>query len=192
MKSLELKNPKRLTTPLTEEVIADLRVGDPVLISGELYTARDAAHKRLAQLIAQGTPLPFEPQGQIIYYFGPAPARPGAVIGPGAPTTAERMDAFAPLLMKAGVKGMIGKGKRGPEVRAALKTYRCVYLVAAAGASVLLAKRVVAAETICYEDLGTEAIRRLTVEDFPVLVANDMHGADLYDMARSRYARPSS
>ncbi|MBI2843151.1 MAG: fumarate hydratase C-terminal domain-containing protein [Armatimonadetes bacterium] len=179
----------RLVAPLRDDDVLSLRAGDRVLISGQLIGARDAAHRRLVSLIEAGESLPFDPQGQVIYYAGPAPARPGSVMGPAAPTTALRMDAYAPALMAQGVKGMIGKGNRGPEVRAALQEYGCVYFAGIGGASVLLSKPVVSVETICYEDLGTEAIRRMTVEDFPVVVANDAHGRDIYESAREYYAR---
>ena len=183
----ELTPPKHITTPLTDEVIAGLRAGDRVLISGELITARDAAHRRFIELIRQGKPLPFDPQGRIVYYVGPAPARPGWLMGPAGPTTSERMDAFTPELLAQGLKGMVGKGNRSPEVREAIRKYRCVYLVPVAGTSVMLTKCVRSVETICYEDLETEAVRRLIVEEFPAIVANDMYGADLYEMARERY-----
>lgn len=188
MGNQELQKHKHLDTPLTVDDVAGLRAGDLVLITGELITARDAAHKRLAHLIEQGKALPFDPEGQIIYYFGPAPTRPESVIGPGAPTTAERMDAYAPALMARGIKGMIGKGNRGPEVRSAIKKHRCVYFAAVAGASVILSKRIVSTETICYEDLQTESVRRLRVSEFPAIVVNDMYGADLYETARLLYA----
>ena len=174
---------------MTDDVVAGLRVGDCVLISGALIGARDAAHRRFAELIEEGKPLPFDPEGQVVYYAGPAPARPGAIMGPAAPTTALRMDAYTPALMAQGVKGTIGKGNRGPEVREALRKYRGVYFAGIGGASVLLSKRVTSVEVICYEDLGTEAVRRLMVVDFPVVVANDMYGGDIYEKARQEYAR---
>lgn len=189
VEGLEREGHKHLTTPLTDEVVADLRAGDRVLITGELLTARDAAHERLVKLIEAGEPLPFDPKGQIIYYVGPTPPRPGAIIGSAGPTTALRMDAYAPALMAAGIKGMIGKGNRGPEVRAALQKYHSVYFAAVGGAGALLAKRITSVEIVCYEELGTEAIRRLGVVDFPAVVVNDIYGADLYEQARAQYAQ---
>ncbi len=171
---------KRITTPLTDEVIENLRAGDKVLISGNIYTGRDAAHKRLVDLVNSGQPLPFDIKGQIIYYVGPAPAKPGAVIGSAGPTTSYRMDPYAPLLIKLGLKGMIGKGSRSKEVRDAIQKYKAVYFAATGGAAALIAKSVRKMEIIAYEDLGPEAIRLLTVEDFPAIVINDVMGNDQY------------
>lgn len=185
----ELQPPKLITTPLTEAVIATLRAGDRVLISGELITARDAAHRRFIELIRRGQPLPLDLQGRIVYYVGPAPTPPGKIMGSAGPTTSERMDAFTPDLLAMGLKGMVGKGNRSPEVREAIRKYLAIYLVPIAGTSVILSRRVRSVETICYEDLGTEAVRRLVVEDFPAVVVNDMYGGDLYEQARERYAR---
>lgn len=191
MKKLKSNEPKRITTPLTDDEVIGLRTGDRVLITGELITARDAAHKRLYALIQQGKPLPFDPKGQIIYYFGPSPTPPGAIIGSGGPTTAERMDAFTPALLELGIKGMIGKGGRSAEIREALKKYKSVYFITTSVASVLLSKRIVATENICWEDLGAEAVRKLKVEDFPAIVANDTYGTDIYEMAREKFKQKS-
>jgi len=182
-----MKEYKRITTPLTEDVIADLRIGDRVLISGILYTARDAAHKRLVELIEQGKPLPIDLQGQVIYYVGPAPAKPGQVIGSAGPTTSYRMDPYTIPLLQLGLKGMIGKGNRSPEIRKACQEYKAVYFEAVGGAGALLAKRIVSVEIVAYEDLGPEAIRRLEVKDFPVIVANDIYGGDIFEEGVRKY-----
>ncbi len=179
----------RLSPPLTDEVVERLRAGDRVLITGTLYTARDAAHARLADRIRRGEPLPFDLKGQIIYFVGPTPAPPGRPIGSAGPTTSYRMDPYSPLLVAHGLKAMIGKGRRSAEVREALRRHRAVYLGAVGGAGALLSKRIVAAEVVAYEDLGPEAIRRLEVRDFPAVVINDVHGGDLYEEGRKRYAR---
>jgi fumarate hydratase subunit beta len=170
----------RLTTPLDEQTVRSLRIGDKVLLSGVLYTGRDSAHKRLVELIEQGKELPIEIDGQVIYYVGPTPPKPGQVIGSAGPTTSGRMDKYAPILMERGLRGTIGKGFRSPEVKEAMKRFGAVYFGAIGGAGVSLAKKITTAEVVAYEDLGTEAIRRLTVEDFPVVVVNDTHGGDLY------------
>lgn len=179
----------RLKTPLTDEEVEKLKSGDRVLISGVIYTGRDAAHKRLFDLLEEGKALPFGLQGQVIYYVGPAPAKPGQAIGSAGPTTSYRMDAFAPALMEQGLKGMIGKGMRSEAVKGAMKKYKAVYFTATGGAGALLAKRVKKAEIVAYEDLGPEAIRRLEVEDFPVIVVNDTKGNDLYIEGEKRYRR---
>ncbi len=179
----------RLSPPLTDEVVERLRAGDRVLITGTVYTARDAAHARLVERIRNGESLPFDLEGQIIYFVGPTPAPPGRPIGSAGPTTAYRMDPYSPLLVAHGLKAMIGKGKRSAEVREALKRHKAVYLGAVGGAGALLSKRIVAAEIVAYEDLGPEAIRRLEVRDFPAVVVNDAHGGDLYEMGRAKYAR---
>ena len=177
---------KKLTTPLTDEVVRDLRAGDEVEITGIIYQARDAAHKRLVALIEAGEPLPFELQGAVIYYMGPSPAKPGKVIGSAGPTTSGRMDAYAPLLMRHGLKGMIGKGLRTPEVKQAMVDTTAVYFAATGGAGALLAQRIVGNEVIAYPELGAEAIARLEVKDFPAIVVNDCYGADLYEEGRAR------
>jgi len=179
---------KKIITPLTDEVIEDLRTGDKVLISGVLYTARDAAHKRLVEMIKEGKELPFDLKGQVIYYVGPTPAKPGKVIGSAGPTTSGRMDPYAPYLIERGLKGMIGKGPRSEEVKEAMRRYKCVYFAAIGGVAALLARKIKKAEVIAFEDLGTEAIRRLEVEDFPVIVINDIYGGDLYKEGVQKYA----
>jgi len=183
---------KRITTPLSEEVIRDLRAGDRVLITGYLYTARDAAHKRMVESLQKGEKLPFDLKGQIIYYVGPTPPRPGQVIGSAGPTTASRMDKYVEPLLRLGLKGMIGKGNRSPRVRELLKKYRAVYFAAVGGVATLLRKYIKSSELIAYEDLGTEAIRKLYVEDFPVIVANDIYGGDIFEEGKERYARRAS
>ena len=170
-----------ITTPLSRETAEKLHAGDRVLISGTIYTARDAAHKRMIEAINRGEELPFDIKDQIIYYAGPAPAKPGEVIGSCGPTTSGRMDAYAPTLIALGETGMLGKGSRSNEVIAAMKKYKCVYFGAIGGAGALIAKSVVSAEVIAYEDLGTEAIRRLTVKDFPAFVVIDTDGNSLYE-----------
>jgi fumarate hydratase subunit beta len=182
----------RLRTPLAEADVVRLRAGDRVRLSGTLLTGRDAAHKRLCELLDQGKPLPIDLGGQVIYYVGPTPPRPGMVIGSAGPTTGGRMDAYAPRLMALGLKGMIGKGHRSQPVRDAMRQYRAVYFGAVGGAGALLSRFIKSAEIVLYEDLGTEAIRRLVVEDFPVVVVDDVHGNDLYEEGVKRYARPGS
>lgn len=171
---------KKLTTPLAKDVIASLHAGDSVTISGTIYTARDAAHKRMAEALAEGKPLPFDIRGSIIYYMGPSPAKPGKVIGSAGPTTASRMDKYTPQLLDLGMVGMIGKGKRSKEVKDAIVRNGAVYFAAIGGAGALLSQAITSAEVIAYDDLGTEAIRRLTVKDFPAIVVIDSTGADLY------------
>ena len=173
--------PKKITPPLSDEDIMNLKIGDRVLITGKILTGRDSAHKRLFDLIQNGKSLPIDINGQIIYYVGPAPAKPGQVIGSAGPTTSYRMDPYAPLLMEHGLKGMIGKGVRSKPVREAMKKFKGVYFAATGGAGALIAKNIRAAKVIAYEDLGPEAIRELEVEDFPVIVANDAFGGDLYE-----------
>ncbi len=179
----------RLKTPLTDEDLERLKIGDRVLISGTIYTGRDAAHKRLFDLLKEGKELPFDIKGQIIYYVGPTPTRPGGVFGSAGPTTSYRMDAYTPVLIEKGLKGMIGKGMRSDEVKGAMKKYKAVYFAATGGAGALLAKRVKKAEVVAYEDLGPEAIRRLEVEDLPVIVINDVRGNDLYIEGERKYCR---
>jgi len=180
---------KRITTPLDDVVVAGLRAGDQVLLTGVVYTARDAAHKRLVALIEEGKPLPFELAGQLIYYVGPTPAKPGEPIGAAGPTTAGRMDPYAPVLMERGLKGMIGKGARSKAVRDAMIKHRAVYFAAVGGAGALASKRIKSAEIIAYEDLGPEALRKLYVEDLPLFVVNDVYGGDLYEEGVARYRK---
>lgn len=182
---------KYLTAPLTDEVIVDLRAGDEVSLNGVIYTARDAAHKKLIELINQRAPLPFPLGGQVIYYVGPTPAPPGKVIGAAGPTTSSRLDPYMETLLKAGLKGMIGKGKRGREAIDAIRKYRAVYFVAIGGAGALLSKCIYEAKLIAYPELGPEAIYRLKVRDLPIFVGNDIYGNDLYEMGRLRYQRAS-
>jgi len=180
---------KRLFTPLTDQVIEELRVGDKVLLNGYIYTARDAAHKRMVEAISNGDMPPFDMKGQVIYYVGPTPPKPGQVIGSAGPTTAIRMDKYVEPLLKLGLKGMIGKGYRSTQVKELLKKYKAVYFAAVGGVAVLLAKSIKSSEVIAYEDLGTEAIRRLYVEDFPVIVANDIYGGDVFEEGRRKFVR---
>ncbi len=179
----------RLKTPLGDEDVEKLKIGDRVLINGVVYTGRDAAHKRLFDLLRAGKDLPIDIQGQIIYYVGPAPAKPGQVFGSAGPTTSYRMDAYAPSLIEKGLKGMIGKGMRSDPVKEAMKKYKAVYFAAIGGAGALLAKRVKKAQVVAYEDLGTEAIRKLEVEDLPVIVVNDVRGNDLYIEGEKKYRK---
>jgi fumarate hydratase subunit beta len=176
-----------LTTPLTSETVSSLEIGDKVFLSGIVYSARDAAHKRLIDLLEAGKPLPFEIQGQVIYYVGPSPARPGRVIGAAGPTTSYRMDPYAPRLLELGLKGMIGKGKRSPAVIEALVKHKAVYLGATGGAGALISRSIKASEVIAYEELGPEAIRRMVVENLPTIVINDIHGRDLYEEGLIEY-----
>jgi len=177
----------RLRPPLDDETVARLRAGDRVLISGTVYTARDAAHLRMVDALKRGEPLPFGLQGQVIYYVGPTPTPPGKVIGSAGPTTSRRMDPLTPILLEHGLKATIGKGARSEPVKEAMRKFKAVYLAAVGGAGALLAQRVLAAEVVAYEDLGPEAVRRLTVEDFPALVINDIYGGDLYEAGKAQY-----
>ena len=178
-----------LTTPLTEEVIARLHAGDKVTITGVIYVGRDAAHKRLVAALDAGDPLPFDPRGQIIYYMGPSPARPGRPIGAAGPTTSYRMDPYAPRLMEVGLKGMIGKGNRAKPVRDAMQQYKAVYFGAIGGAGALIAKSIKSSEIVAYDELGAEALRRLEVEDFPAIVIDDIYGGDAYEDGVKQYSR---
>ena len=171
---------KKITTPLTNEIIRSLKAGDEVAISGVLYTARDAAHKRLCELIEQKKELPIPLEGSVIYFVGPTPAPPGRVIGSAGPTTSARMDKFSPILVAAGLKGMIGKGYRCDAVKDALKKYCAVHFAALGGAGALLSQYIISAEIVAYEDLGTEAIRKLEVKDFPAIVAYDSFGNTVF------------
>jgi fumarate hydratase subunit beta len=184
-----MSEPIRLKSPLRNEEVEKLKRGDRVLISGVVYTGRDAAHKRLIDLLKAGKDLPFDIRGQIIYYVGPAPAKPGQILGSAGPTTSYRMDAYSPALIEKGLKGMIGKGMRSEAVKEAMKKYKAVYFAATGGAGALLAKRVKKVEIVAYEDLGPEAIRRLEVEDLPVIVVNDVNGNDLYIEGEKKYKK---
>ena len=178
---------KKIQTPLTREAVRNLKAGDSCLITGVIYTARDAAHKRLCELLDKGQPLPVDMENAIIYFVGPTPAKPGQAIGSAGPTTSYRMDAYSPALIAAGQTGMIGKGKRGPEVVAAMKEHGAVYFGAIGGCGALLSKCIKKAEIVAYEDLGAEAIRRLEVVDFPVVVIIDSEGNNLYETGRQEY-----
>jgi fumarate hydratase subunit beta len=179
----------KLTPPLSDQDVMQLEIGDKVLVSGVIYTARDAAHKRLIDLLAAGQPLPVDLKGQILYYVGPSPARPGRVIGAAGPTTSYRMDSYAPTLIKLGLKAMIGKGKRSPEVILAMQEYKAVYLGATGGAGALISQCIKAAQVVAFPELGPEAVHRLEVEDLPTIVINDCQGRDLYEVGVAQYAR---
>lgn len=180
---------RKITTPLTDDVVRGLKAGDAVAITGVIYQARDAAHKKLVALIEAGEPLAFELQGAVVYYMGPSPAKPGNVIGSAGPTTSGRMDAYAPLLMQHGLKGMVGKGLRTQEVKDAMHEYTAVYFAATGGAGALLAKSIVGNEVIAWPELGAEAVARLEVKDFAAIVVNDCHGGDLYEEGCKGYAK---
>ncbi len=182
----------RVTSPLDDKMVAELRVGTEVLISGVIYAARDVAHRRIVDALDRGEKLPFDLKGQTIYYMGPSPARPGKVIGSAGPTTSSRMDAFTPSVIAAGIKAIIGKGSRSSTVKEVLKKYRAVYFVATGGAAALLARAIKTAETVAYDDLGPEAVIRLTVEDFSAIVANDIYGGDLFEQGKAKYRREGS
>lgn len=184
-----MSEPKRLTTPLTDEMIDGLRAGDRVLITGTIYSARDAAHMRLAELDARGDEWPFPAEGAILYYVGPTPTRPGNVSGSAGPTTASRMDKHTPMTLRHGVKGIIGKGNRGAAVRPEFAAHHSVYMAAIGGAGAVAAQRITASEVIAFEDLGPEAIRAISVEDFPAMVINDVTGADYYEHAADAWRR---
>ncbi len=179
---------KRVQLPLTAEAVTDLKAGDRVFLSGPMLTGRDAAHKRLVELVDKGESLPVELTGQTIYFVGPSPAKPDQVIGSCGPTTSYRMDPYSPKLIALGLRGMVGKGERGPEVVAAMKQYGAVYFAAVGGAAALIARSVKSTEVVAYEDLGPEAIRLMEVEDFPVIVAQDAHGGNLYREGVEQYA----
>ena len=181
--------PVNLNAPFSAQNVEPLKAGDVVRLSGVLFTARDAAHARMAEAIESGEPLPFDPEGQVVYFTGPAPARPGHALGPAGPTTASRMDSYSPLLIERGLKGMVGKGLRSEGVKRAMREHGCVYFGAVEGTAALLARCVTEVELVAYEDLGAEAIRRLVVEDFPAVVVNDLHGGDLYIEGRERWRR---
>jgi fumarate hydratase subunit beta len=183
--------PKEVSTPFAHDQLLGLISGDMVAISGVVFTARDAAHARFAETIERGEDLPIDIEGQTIYFVGPTPARPGHVIGSAGPTTASRMDPYSPLLISRGLRGMIGKGRRSPEVKNSMMEYGCVYFGAVEGTAALLAQHIVEAEVVAYPDLGTEAIHRLRFEGFPAYVVNDLHGGDLYDSGPAQWRRPS-
>jgi len=180
---------KILTTPLTDKVVESLKIGDNVLINGTIFTARDAAHKRLVELVEKGEELPFDIKGQIIYFAGPTPPKPGQVIGSAGPTSSYRMNLYSPTLIKVGQKGLIGKGDMSDEVMEAMKKHKAVYFAAVGGAGALISKSITAAEVIAYEDLGAEAIRKLTVKEFPVIVAMDCHGGNQYKEGIAYYGK---
>jgi fumarate hydratase subunit beta len=184
-----VRKPIPLRAPIELGDVERLRAGDEILLSGVVYTARDAAHERLASLLKEGKPFPVDLRGQVIYYCGPTPARPGRPIGSAGPTTASRVDIYTPALIAYGVRGMIGKGRRSPEVREAIKKFRAVYFGAIEGTAALLGERVREAKVVAFSDLGPEAIYRLVVEDFPVVVVNDGVGRDLYENGRARFRR---
>jgi fumarate hydratase subunit beta len=182
----------KVTSPLDPGLVEDLRAGDHVAISGTVYTARDAAHQRMVEALAEGRDLPLEIAGQTLYYCGPTPQRPGRPVGSAGPTTSKRMDIFTPQLLDAGLSAIIGKGSRSKEVLQAMIKHRAIYFIATGGAGALIAKSIKKAEVVAYEDLGAEAIRRLEVENFPVIVAYDVYGGDLYKAGRARYQRSVS
>ena len=184
-----MSEPIRLTLPLTEEKARSLQAGDSVLISGVIYTGRDAAHKRMVEALDRGEKLPTDLTDQIIYYVGPAPAKPGQPIGSAGPTTSGRMDAYAPRIIEQGLRGMIGKGYRSAEVVAAMKKHGAVYFVAIGGAAALIAKSIKSYEVLAYEDLGSEAHAKLIVEDFPAIVAIDSEGRNFYEVGQQQYKR---
>jgi len=179
---------KKVETPLTAADVEELRIGDQVLLTGVVYTARDSAHMRIAGLLRENLPLPFDLEGSVIYYVGPSPARPGRVIGSAGPTTSCRMDPYTLQMLEHGLRGMIGKGQRSPEVLRAMKEHRSVYFGATGGAAALISGAIVEAKVIAFEDLGTEAVRRLVVKDMPLIVVNDCYGQDLYARGRERWA----
>lgn len=179
----------KLTTPVAPAQMAALRAGDKVLLSGAVYTGRDAAHKRLIALLERGEALPFDPKGQIIYYVGPAPARPGFAVGSAGPTTSYRMDSYTPPLLAQGLLGMIGKGRRSPQVVEAMKAHGAVYFGAVGGAAALISRRITGCELVAWPDLGTEAVHRFTVEDFPLTVVIDSLGNNLYETEPPKYKK---
>ncbi len=179
--------PIKLIPPLTDDVVMKLKAGDRVIITGVIYTGRDMAHKYMVERHRTGQSLPVDLKGQILYYTGPTPAAPGRVIGSAGPTTSYRMDKYTPYLLELGLKGMIGKGPRGQEVKDAIRQYKAVYFAAIGGAGALISKTIRKAEVVAYPELGTEAVMRLEVEDFPAVVVNDVHGADLYQVGVEQY-----
>lgn len=181
---------KNVTTPIDDKMVESLKAGDIVRLSGKLLTGRDAAHKKMVELIKQGKELPFDIKGQVIYYVGPTPPKPGNVIGSAGPTTSSRMDSYAPLLIERGLKGMIGKGYRNKQVVDAMNKHKAVYFGAVGGAGALLSKTIIDAKVLAWEELGPEAVRLLEVKDFPATVIIDCQGNDLYAMGRSKYEIP--
>ncbi|HEX7617800.1 MAG TPA: Fe-S-containing hydro-lyase [Verrucomicrobiae bacterium] len=179
----------KLTTPLSDEMVGTLHAGDRIEITGTIFVARDAAHKRMVEALDRGEKLPTDLTGQIVYYMGPSPTKPGHVIGSAGPTTSGRMDRYAPRLMEIGLKGMIGKGLRAAPVKDAIKKYKAVYFAATGGAAALIAQRIKKAQVIAYEELGAEALQKLEVENFPVIVVNDMYGGDAYEDGKKQWAR---
>ncbi len=179
----------QITLPLSDEVAESLHAGDYAFLTGPVLTARDAAHKRMAETLAKGEPLPIDIRGQVIYYVGPTPPRPGQIIGSAGPTTAMRMDPFTVPLLEAGLKATIGKGGRGPEVAKALQDHRAVYFLAVGGAGALLSRHIKAVEVVAYEDLDTEAMRRMRLDGFPVIVCNDIHGGDALSLGKAQWRR---
>ena len=179
---------KKITLPLNDEILKGLKAGDNLLLTGVIYVARDTAHKRMVEALDQGKPLPFDIKGVTVYYMGPSPARPGRAIGSAGPTTSGRMDAYAPRLIAEGLKGMIGKGLRSKAVKDAMVKYKAVYLGAIGGAGAVISKSIKKSEVVAYEELGAEAIRRLEVEDLPLIVINDIYGGDLYQEGKAKYA----
>ncbi|MCL0032774.1 Fe-S-containing hydro-lyase [Peptococcaceae bacterium] len=179
----------KISAPLTDDILSELRIGQQVLINGKIYTGRDAAHKKMIELLQSSKTLPVDLTGQIIYYVGPSPAKPGQVIGAAGPTTSGRMDIYAPKLLEHGLKGMIGKGKRSKEVIEAIKKYKAVYFAAVGGAAALISKCIKSAKVIAYPELGPEAIYQFEVEDFPVVVVNDIFGGDLYEEGIKKYCK---
>jgi fumarate hydratase subunit beta len=178
-----------ISSPLSPSCVEQLRCGDTVLISGTVYVARDAAHKKIVAALKNGPNLPFDIAGQSIYYMGPSPERPGHCIGSAGPTTSGRMDVYTPTLLEAGLRAMIGKGPRSKEVRSAIQRHRAVYLAAAGGAGALLSQCILSSEIIAYPELGTEALRRIELKLFPAVVINDIHGGDLYESGRRQFER---
>lgn len=178
---------RHINVPFDADIVKELKAGDYVYLTGTIYTARDAAHKRMYEALQNGEALPFDIEGNVIYYMGPSPAREGRPIGSAGPTTASRMDKYTPALLELGMRGMIGKGRRTEAVRESMMKNQAVYFAAVGGAGALLSKSITQAEVIAYEDLGTEAIRRLEVKDFPVIVVMDFEGNNLYDMAIEQY-----
>ena len=178
---------QKITSPISPDVVEKLRAGDQVLISGVIYVGRDAAHKRMIEALDKGEKLPFDVQGQTIYYMGPSPTKPGHVIGSAGPTTSGRMDAYTPRMLSVGLRAMIGKGLRSDAVKDAIREYKAVYFAAVGGAAALIAKSIIKSDIIAYEELGPEAVLRLEVKDFPAVVINDCHGGDLYQEGKEKY-----